>query len=141
MPVLRVSTHIYGISQEIDGETIHLEITARHMIPQIDHHGKMSPVLMVSTHIYGLYKYINGKTLIFENKPRHVTLKSIILEKGALFLVFQHSLRISPVIDGKSFILLGKTRHVTPQIDNHRRSSPVPRVITHIYRISKGIDR
>ena len=31
--------------------------------------------------------------------------------------------------------------HVTPQIDCLGKSSPVLRVITHIYRISKGINK
>ena len=46
---------------------------------------------MVSTHIYGVYKYINGKTLIFEINLGMWPLKSIIWEKEALFLGFQHS--------------------------------------------------
>ena len=33
-----------------------------------------------------------------------------------------------------------KPRHVNPQIDHLRKSSPVLRVSTHIYRISKEID-
>ena len=65
-PVLRVSTHIYGVSEEIDGENIHFSTKPRHVTPQIDHLGKTSPVLRVSTHIYGVSKDIGGKTLIFQ---------------------------------------------------------------------------
>ena len=52
-PVLRVSTHIYGISKEIDGKMLILQVKPRHVTPQIDCLGKTSPVLRVSTHIYG----------------------------------------------------------------------------------------
>ena len=51
--VLRVSTHIYGVSEEIDGKTFIFQSKPRHVTPQIDCLGKMSPVLRVSTHIYG----------------------------------------------------------------------------------------
>ena len=64
-PVLRVSTHIYGVSKEIDGKNIHFSSKARHVTPQIDCLGKMSPVLRVSTHIYGVSQEIYGKTFIF----------------------------------------------------------------------------
>ena len=33
-----------------------------------------------------------------------------------------------------------KPRHVTPQIDHLQKMSPVLRVSTHIYRVSKEID-
>ena len=33
-----------------------------------------------------------------------------------------------------------KPRHVTPQIDRLRKTSPVLRVSTHIYGVSKEID-
>ena len=48
---MRVSTHIYGISKEIDGIIIDLLSKLMHVTPQIDHLGKRSPVLRVSTHI------------------------------------------------------------------------------------------
>ena len=65
-PVLRVSTHIYGVSKEIDGKTFIFYSTPRHVNPQIDRLGKTSPVLRVSTHIYGVSKDIDGKTFIFK---------------------------------------------------------------------------
>ena len=34
--VLRVSTHIYGVSQEIDGKTFIFRVKPRHVTPQID---------------------------------------------------------------------------------------------------------
>ena len=62
--VLRVSTHIYGVSQEIDGN-MHFESNPRHVTPQIDRLGKMNTVLGISTHIYGVSKEIDGKMFIF----------------------------------------------------------------------------
>ena len=63
--VLRVSTHIYGVSKEIDRKTFIFQSKPRHVTPQIDRLGKMSTVLRVSTHIYGVSKEIDGKTFIF----------------------------------------------------------------------------
>ena len=64
--VLRVSTHIYGVSKEIDGKTfIGFYSKPRHVMPQIDCLEKMSTVLRVSTHIYGVSQEIDGKTFIF----------------------------------------------------------------------------
>ena len=34
-PVLRVSTHIYGVSMKIDGKTFILQSKPRHVTPQI----------------------------------------------------------------------------------------------------------
>ena len=61
-----VSTHIYGVSKEKDGENIHFSSKPRHVTPQIDHLGKTSPVLRISRHIYGVSKEIDGKTFIFQ---------------------------------------------------------------------------
>ena len=44
--VMRVSTHIYGVSKEIDGEIFIFRVR-------------------VSTHIYGVSQDIDGKTFIF----------------------------------------------------------------------------
>ena len=63
--VLSVSTHIYGVSKEIDGKTFIFRDKPRHVTPQIDHLGKTSPVLRVSTHIYGVSQEIYGKMFIF----------------------------------------------------------------------------
>ena len=62
--VLRVSTHIYGVSKEIDGKMFIFRFKPRHVTPQIDRLRKKSPVLRVSTHIYGVLKDIGGKTFI-----------------------------------------------------------------------------
>ena len=36
-PVLGISTHIYGVSKEIDGKTFIFQIKPKHVTPQIDH--------------------------------------------------------------------------------------------------------
>ena len=58
--VLRVSTHMYGVSGGDSWGNIHFSTKPRHVIPQIDCLGKTSTVLRVSTHIYGLTKEIDG---------------------------------------------------------------------------------
>ena len=63
--VLRISTHIYGVSKEIDGRMFIFWSKPRHVTPQINRLGKMSTVLMVSIHIYGVSKNIGGKMFIF----------------------------------------------------------------------------
>ena len=63
--VLRVSTHICGVSQEIDGKTFIFRVNLGHVTPQIDRLTKTSTVLRVSTHIYGVSKEIEGKTFIY----------------------------------------------------------------------------
>ena len=62
--VLRVSTHIYGVFEEIDGKTFIFGCKPRHVTHQIDHLRKMSTVLRVSTHIYEVSQEIDGKTFI-----------------------------------------------------------------------------
>ena len=63
--VLRVSTHIFGVSKEIDGKMFFFSSKPRHVTPQIDHLKKMVPVMRISTHIYGDFDEIHGKTFIF----------------------------------------------------------------------------
>ena len=63
-PVLRISTHIYGVANNIGGKTFIFSTKPRHVTPQIDYLRKTSTVLRVSTHIYGVSKDIGGKTFI-----------------------------------------------------------------------------
>ena len=63
--VLRVSTHIYGVSEEIDGKMFIFRVNPGHVTPQIDRLGKTSPVLRFLTHIYGVSQETDGKTFIF----------------------------------------------------------------------------
>ena len=64
-PVLMISTHISGDSNEIDWKMFIFYSKPRHVTPQIDHLGKTSPVLRVLTHIYSVSKEIDGKMFIF----------------------------------------------------------------------------
>ena len=104
-PVLRVSTHIYGISKEIDGKTLHFESKPRHVTPQINCLTKTEALLLrVSTHIYGISKEIDGKHS-FSSKPRHVTPQINCLTKTSpVLMVSTHIYGISKEIDGKTFI-------------------------------------
>ena len=77
--VLRVSTHIYGVSQEIDGKTFIFLSKPRHVTPQIDHLGKTRTILMISTHTYGVSKDIGEETFIFQLNLCMSPLKSIVL--------------------------------------------------------------
>ena len=63
--VLRVSTHIYVIFEEIDGKTFIFRAKPRHVTPQIDCLGKTVNVMRVSTDICGVSKEIDGKMFIF----------------------------------------------------------------------------
>ena len=63
--VVRVSVHICGVSQEINGKMFIFKSKPWHVTPQIDCLRKRSPVLRVSTHIYGSSKEIDGKVFIF----------------------------------------------------------------------------
>ena len=90
-PILRVSTHFYGVSKEKDGKTFILSSKPRHVTPQIDCLRKVSPVLKDSTHIYGDSKEIDGKMFIFKVNLGMWPLKLIVSEKQALLSGFQHT--------------------------------------------------
>ena len=62
--VLRVSTQIYVVFQEIDEKTFIFGCKPRHVTPQIDHLRKTSTVLRVSTHIYEVSQEKDGETCI-----------------------------------------------------------------------------
>ena len=94
--VLRVLTHIYGVSQGNRCENIHFLSKPRHVTPQIDHLRKASTVLRVSTHIYGVSQDIDGKTFIFRVNLDMWPLKSLVLEKQALFWGFSHTCIMFP---------------------------------------------
>ena len=84
------NTHLWGFWED-RWENMHFVSTPRHVTPQIDHLGKTSTVLRVSTHIYGVFEEIDGKTCILRVHLGMWPLKSIILEKQALFWGFQHT--------------------------------------------------
>ena len=84
-PILGVSTHIFGVSKEIDGKNVYFESKPRHGTPQIDHLGKTSPILRVPTPIYAVSKKIDGKVFMLRVNLGMSPLKLIILEKQVLF--------------------------------------------------------
>ena len=67
-PVLRVSTHIYGVSQGDRWENMVIFSTKpRHVTPQIDCLGKMSTVLRVSRDIYECFQGYRWENVHFSN--------------------------------------------------------------------------
>ena len=100
----------------------------------------MSPVLRVSAHIHGISQEIDGKSYICWVKLDMWPLRSNISEKWALFWGFQHTFMDFSGDRWEILHLLSKARHVTPQIDHPEKWSPVLRVSTHIYRVSKYIN-
>ena len=80
-----------GFLKEIGGKMFIFQSKPRHVTPQINCLRKISTVLRVSTHISGVSQEIDGKTFIFRVNLGMWTLKSIVLEKWALFWGFQHT--------------------------------------------------
>ena len=97
-------THLWGF-QEDRWENINFSSKPRHVKPQINCLVKTNPVLMVSTHISGNSHYIDGKMFIFQVNLGMWPLKSIVLEKQALFWGFQDTFKVFPRRqDGKTLI-------------------------------------
>ena len=66
-PVLRVSTHIYGVSKDIGGKTFIFQLNLGMWPLKSIVLEKMSTVLRVSIHIYGVFKEIvvkNGNFIL-----------------------------------------------------------------------------
>ena len=133
------NTHLWGFSGDRWGN-IHFQSKPRHVTPQIDRLGKMSTVLRVSTHIYGVSQEIDGETFIFRVNLGMWPLKSIVLEKRALFWGFNTHLWGFQGHRWENIHFSTKLRHVTPQIDRLRKMNTVLRVSTHIYGVSKERD-
>ena len=102
--VLRVSTHIYGVSNEIDGKTFIFTVNLGMSLHQINYLGKTSAVLRVSTHIYVVSKDIHWKRFISRVNIGMSPIKSIVSENQALFWGFQHTFMGFPSTDGITFI-------------------------------------
>ena len=97
-PFLRVSTHIYGVSKDIDEKIFVFRGNLVKWSPQIICLGKMSPVLRDSTHIYGISKKLDGK-------PRHVTPEIDCLRNmNPVPRVSTHIYGVYKEIDRKTFI-------------------------------------
>ena len=77
-----------GVSKEIDGKTFIFQSKPRHVTPQIDQ--KTEPCSEgFNTHLW-CFKEIDGKMFILRVNLGMWPLKSIVLEKQALFWGFQH---------------------------------------------------
>ena len=103
--VLSISTHIYGVSKEIDGKTFICQSKPRHVTPQINHLGKIIPWSEgLNTHLW----YFQGhrwENIHFSTKPRHVTPPINCLGKMSTVLrVSTHIYGVSQEIDGKTLI-------------------------------------
>ena len=80
-PVLRVSTHIYGVSKKIDGKTFIFMSKPWHVTPQIDLSWKNEPCSEgFNTHLWG-FQEDRWENIHLQSEPRYVALKSIVLEK------------------------------------------------------------
>ena len=82
-----VTPQIYCLrkQKEHSWENMNFSTKPRYMTLQIDHLEEMSTVLRVSTHICGVSMEIDGKTFILGVNLGMWPLKSIVLEKQALF--------------------------------------------------------
>ena len=139
-PVLSISTHIYRVSNEIDGKTFIFQVNLGMWPLNIDCLRKTNPVLRVSTHIYRVSKEIDGKMFIFKVNLGIWPLKLIFSEKWALFWGFQHTFMAFLMKCMSKHSFSSKPRHASPNIDCLRKTSPVLRVSTHIYGVFKEID-
>ena len=102
-PVLRVSTHIYGVSKEIDGKICILQSKPRHVTPQVDSSQKYEPCAKsFNTHVWGFQGDRWETMFIFQSKPMHVTpLIECLGETSPLMGVATHIYGISKEIDGE----------------------------------------
>ena len=137
---LRISTHIYGITKEIDVKMFIFRVNLGMWPLKLIVLEKWVLFWGFQHTFMGFLQEIDGKTFIFRVNLGIWLLKLIILEKRALFWeVSTHIYGVSQEIDGKTFIIRVKPRHVIPQIDRLGKMSPVLRVLTHMYGVPKDI--
>ena len=73
-PVLRVSTHIYGVTKDINRKIVIFRINLGNVTPHIAHLGKTIPTLCgFNRYLWEFLQELDGKTSHFSSKPRHVT--------------------------------------------------------------------
>ena len=103
-PVLRVSTHIYGVSREIDRKMFIFWVNLGMWPLKLIISEKMSPVLRVSTHLWAS-SGDRWENVHFSSKPRHVTPQIDHLRKSSpLLRVSTHIYGVSREINRKTFI-------------------------------------
>ena len=89
-PVQNVSTHIYGVSNEIDGKTFIFRVNLG-MWPSNWSSWESEPCSEgFNTHLWG-FQGDRWENIHFLSKPRQLILKLIVLQKQALFWGFQHT--------------------------------------------------
>ena len=104
-PVLRVSTHIYGISKEIDGKTFILRVNLD-MWPLKSIIWENWALFWGFLHTFKGFQGDRWKNIHFESKPQYVTPQIYCLRKMRPVLrVSTHIYGVSKQIDGKTFIL------------------------------------
>ena len=104
-PVLRVSIHISGVSNEIDGKTFIFQLNLVLWPLKLIILEKQALSWGFQTHIYGVSKEIDGENINISSKPRHVTGQIDHLRKtNPVLMVTTHTSGISKKIDGKMFI-------------------------------------
>ena len=115
--VLRVWTHIYGVSKDIGGKTFIFSINLG-MWPLKSIISEKEPCSEgFNTHLW-CFQGHRWENMNFSTKPRHVTPQIDCLgETNTVLRVSTHIYGVSKEIDGKTFIFRSKPRHVTPQID------------------------
>ena len=141
-PVLRVSTHMYGVAQEIDGKMFIFRVNLG-MWPLKSIVSEKQALFWGFQHtcMLAILKEIDGKTFNFRVNLSMWPLKLIVSWKN------------KPCSEGynthlwcctgdrwENIHFQSKPRHVTPQIDRLGKTSPVLRVPTHMYAVSKEID-
>ena len=136
-PVLRISTHIYGVSKDIGGKMFIFRINPGMWPLKLVILEKMSTVMKVSIHIYG----VSQENIHFQSKPRPVTIQNDCLGKTSTVLrVSTHIYGVSQGHRWENIHFSTKPRHVTPQINHLWKTIPVLKVSIHIYGVSEEID-
>ena len=102
--VLRVWTHIYGVSKEIDGKMfifrVNLVMWPLNQLSRKNEHCSE----IFNTHLWG-FSGDRWENIHFSSKPRHVTPQIDRLGKTSTVLrVWTHIYGVSKEIDGKMFI-------------------------------------
>ena len=139
-PTLRVSTHIYGVSKEIDGKMFILKVNLGMWPLKWIVLAKQALFWGFNTHLWG-FQGNRWENVYFESKPRHVTPHIDCLGKTSPVLRVQIPIyAVSKKIDGKMFILRLNLGMWPLKINRLRKLSPVLRVSTNIYGVSKEID-
>ena len=136
---MRVSTHIYGVSKEIDGKTFIFRVNLGMWPHKLIVSEKRTLFWGVSTHIYEVSKEIDGKMLIFWGNLGMWPLKSIVSENELGSEGFNTHLWHFSGGTWENIHFSSKSRHVPPQINHLRKMSPVLRVSSHILGVSKEI--